>query len=80
MPPVVGTVFGGTCCDGVVEEVGGASIFMALDSWGACALDRRVSSCSDGRNVRLELNRSLRCGFGGCWRLVNDDLDVLQLR
>jgi hypothetical protein len=39
MPPL-GAVFGGCAweldCAGVVEG-GGASIFMALDSWGCCA-------------------------------------------
>lgn len=37
VPPVAGPVFGGGCCEGVVEG-GGASIFMALDSWGCCEL------------------------------------------
>jgi len=38
VPALVGTVLVGTCCwEGVVEG-GGASIFMALDSWGCCAL------------------------------------------
>lgn len=30
-PAIVGVVFGGACCEGV-DEGGGASIFMALDS------------------------------------------------
>ena len=47
VPPVVGIVFGGACCEGVVDEAGGASILMAFDSWGACALDGHVSGCTD---------------------------------
>jgi hypothetical protein len=42
VPPVAWAVFGGWLrewdCEGVPFEGGGASIFMALDSWGCCAL------------------------------------------
>jgi hypothetical protein len=44
VPPVVGTVLGAPCCEGVVDEAGGASIFMALLSGGACVLDGLVSA------------------------------------
>lgn len=76
VPPVAGPVFGGGCCEGVVEG-GGASIFMALDSWGCCEL---LGGFGQQGRRGGKPSGSLRSGFGWCWRLLNDDVDILELR